>query len=176
MTKATPRPTIQPSITHSKEVNLQGKTVFICGNDLNAGHWADLLEERGATIKYPKIDFPESFGLSQEQASGVSHEIAAMNPKPDMVVIVHPAMDLSGSLEQSPGLSLAQQMKDNKISTLIIDDFEREQWGAPSQVQLQTIKASGAEFIGMCSADSKRHFGKIIEMLTAPKASDLPPH
>jgi len=144
----------------SKTQGLNGKKVFIVGNAFYTDVHKEDMENAGATVVYP-ANREGSDGLTEYQVNTVKEQILAENPRPDVVMIYHPRMDMyehaGGGFEWNPAVVLARSLKKEGIPTLIVDSYGLEL----DKKKEQALRDAGATFRPMLRV----HYDEITTLL-----------
>jgi hypothetical protein len=123
--------------------DLKGKTVLIVGNRFYSEYYKLALQEAGATVEHTN----EMIGdfLLPDAVPAVAGEVAALDKKPDAVMIFHPGMGCTEqpSFSAEPAILLSAEMKKHGIPTLILDTGSIRSMGLAED---EIMKRAGASY------------------------------
>ncbi len=149
---------------------LAGRTVALIGDQFYSRMLKTELEAKGASVVYPRA---ASGGVLADAnaADAVVRDVLALHPRPDIVVVYHPRLDLhEGSLHCAPAVELARRLTTHGVPTLILDHFR-----AMDSADERTLQDAGARFASMQTFHAGHAALLVSRILAQHSRNDAPP-
>lgn len=130
-------------LAQEAKADLKDKAILIVGNRFYSEYYKMALEEAGATVSFSD-EYVTDF-LMPAVADKICLEIAALDPKPDMIMVFQPGMRCTDALSfnDEPAIRVASEAKKHNVPTLILDTPSEQTIGA---VETEVMRRAGASY------------------------------